>query len=309
MASRVALDAEADQNNTGCATDRILSWVETGKHTFETDYVKRQSIGSTIEPERVPDGKAISISSEHIVEAFSDGHQSHSTDKSLVDLNSQPKPIEMLVGCDGDLLVPSTEQINGTFLKCQKLWRTYVAGADVLPSGCMPAPSLEVYNVIQDIPPLPQDLYKKRIITGRALWHVPSPEFHKGHRSSKHDDNEVWNPEHVCGVEKTFYLWTDKPTKCRISSRPDFRHYISEDTPNGIAILTLCWSYILSARLLEMQKRRIQYSSTILSPLFTDNIAPQSSDITIHLGRASKELVRWLRAVLAQGLEIGRAHV
>ena len=172
----------------------------------------------------------------------------------------------------------------------------------MLPSGCMPAPSLEVYNVIQDIPPLPQDLYKKRIITGRALWHVPSPEFHKGHRSSKHDDNEVWNPEHVCGVEKTFYLWTDKPTKCRISSRPDFRHYISEDTPNGIAILTLCWSYILSARLLKMQKRRIQYSSTILSPLFTDNIVPQSSDITIHLGRASKELVRWLRAVLAQGL-------
>jgi hypothetical protein len=311
MASCVALalDAKADQNNTGSATDRILCWIETGKHTFERDYVKRQAVESTIKPEKVPDKaveKAISTLSKHIVKASSDGHLSHSTNESLVDLNSQPEPIKLLVGCDNDILIPSTEQINGTFLKCQKLWRTYVTKADMLPSGCMPAASLEAYNVIQDIPPLSRDLHKKRIITGRALWHVPSPEFHEAHRASKHDNIKVWNPEHVCSVEKTFYLWTDKPIICEISLQSDFRHYFGseqslEHTPNGLAILILCWSYILSARLLEMQKRRIQYSLTILSPLFTDNVRPQSSDITIHLGRASKELVRWLRAVLAQG--------
>jgi hypothetical protein len=309
MAPFIGLDVKADQNNKGGATDRILRWMKTGKHTFETDYVESQAVGSTIESEKVLDGavgKAISTSSEHTVETSSDSHLSRSTNESLVDLNPQPEPIEWLIGCDGDLLIPSTEQINRTFLKCQNLWRTYLAGSDLLPPGCIPAASLEAYNLMQDVPPLPQDLCRKQIITGRALWHVPCPELPKSCRSPKHDDDEIWNPEHIYGVEKTFYLWTDKPTKCGISSRPDFRHCASgeqpsRNSPNGLAILILCWSYILSVRLLEMQKRSIQYSSTILSPLFAEDIRPQPSDIIIHLGHASKELVRWLRAVLAQG--------
>ena len=72
-----------------------------------TDYVEHQAAGSTIEPEKVPGstvGKVISTSSEHMIDASSDGHLSRSTDESLVDLNSQPDPVELLVGCDDDLL-------------------------------------------------------------------------------------------------------------------------------------------------------------------------------------------------------------
>jgi hypothetical protein len=91
MASYVALHAKADQNNTSSATDRILRWIETGKHTFKTDYAEIQAVRSTVESEEVPDSavrKAITTLSEHMVEASSDGHLSYSTDKSLADLNS-----------------------------------------------------------------------------------------------------------------------------------------------------------------------------------------------------------------------------
>jgi len=32
---------------------------------------------------------------------------------------------------------------------------------------------------MQNMPPLPQDLPRQRIITGQALWHVPHPELPK----------------------------------------------------------------------------------------------------------------------------------
>jgi hypothetical protein len=289
-------------------TSRILGWICTGKHIFETDYVESKAVESTTGTGKVQDGaggKSITTLSRNTVDAPLDGSPSSSTGDSLVDLDSQHEHIELLIGCEGDLLIPSTEQINGTFLRCQNLWRTYIAGADLLPSGCMPASSLAAYNLIQHMPPLPQDLHKKQIITGRALWHVPSPEFDKTHRGLKHD-NGVWNPEYVYGVEKTFYLSIDKPTRCRISPRPDFCHYTSseqpsENAPNGLAILILCWSYILSARLLEMQNRSIRYSPTTLSPLFTKESKVRSGDIVVDLGHTSKQLVRWLCAVLAQG--------
>ena len=118
--------------------------MEMRKHTFETDYIKSQAVGSTFESEKVlygVVGKAISTSFDHIVETSFDGHPSRSNE-SLVNLNSQPGPIKLLVGCDDDLLILSTEQVNGTFLKCQNLWRTYLAGADLLPPSCIPAASL-----------------------------------------------------------------------------------------------------------------------------------------------------------------------
>jgi hypothetical protein len=86
--------------------------METGKHTFEIDYVESQAVRSIIELEKVLDsvvGEAISTLSKHIVETSLDSHPSHLTNKSLIDLNSQPKPIELLIGYNGDLLILSTK--------------------------------------------------------------------------------------------------------------------------------------------------------------------------------------------------------
>lgn len=154
---------------------RILNWISTGNHIFDSDYEKKQS--GSIEA-------ATDVSSfEHIVEISPNGSLN---DEFSEDLSSQPESTKMLVGCDNDLLIPRTEQINSTFLKCQNLWLIYIAQADLLPSGRIPVVSLEAYNLLQDVPPIPQNLHKKQIITGRALWHVPSPEFHDS-------DDETWN--------------------------------------------------------------------------------------------------------------------
>lgn len=213
--------------------------------------------------------------------------------------------VDLLVGCDNDPLIPTSEAINSTFHKGQTLWRTYLANAEMLPSGCLPYESLYAYNVIQDVPPLPQDLYKKQTIMGRALWQVPSPEFHPSDRIWKHDKDEMWNPELIQGVEKSFPLSTERPTRCKMSTLSQFDHITSteqspESAPNGIAILILMWSYILSARLLEMQKRRMRYSFTTLLPVLPHDIKHQSGDIVVHTGSASKSLLRWMCAILVQ---------
>ncbi len=95
-------------------------------------------------------------------------------------------------------------------------------------------------------------------------------------------DDEPWDLEHVFGGQMTFCLWIKKPIICGISSESTF----GKDQlpgPNGLAILTLCWSYIFSVRLLEMQHRRIEYSA-IMSPILTGNFGLQQKDVILSLG-------------------------
>lgn len=302
MASSVALDAEADQRNTYSATDRILRWIRTGKHTFKTDYVGSEASGSTIRTEQIQDGsveKASSALSIHTIKTSSNSSQSDLSEES-VDLNPDPKPIALLVGCQDDPLIPSPDQINYTFLKGQNIWGAYVTHAKSLPSGCIPVRSLDPYVLLQHTPPLPQDLPKKRSITGQAIWDVPSPEFSKSWELLEHTDEGDWNPEFVHGIKKTFPLSISKPIECRISTRSDFR--LDDEEPNGVAILMALWSYIFCVRFLEMQRRRMRYSTTRLSPVLKQDVKPRPRDIVLYFGCASRDLVRWLCAVLAPGL-------
>lgn len=280
MASCVALDAEADQNKTASATDRILRWVETGKHTFETDHVECQSILSTIETEKVPDGadgKAISTSSEHMVEASSDGHQSQSTDKHTSTINSESaltdgsserkSPNKLLTGHNNDPLRPNTEQISYTFLRGERIWSSYFTHAKSLPSGWMPEGWFAPYTLTHNIPPLPQDLPRRKCIVGQALWHVPHPELHQSCQQDVKmaQEDDPWNPELIYNFPKEFFLATQKPLECGICSR----RCHGDEEPDGIAILTICWAYMFTVRFLEMQKRTIRYSSTRLTPVLS----------------------------------------
>ncbi|KAK0103668.1 hypothetical protein ONS95_005679 [Cadophora gregata] len=51
-----------------------------------------------------------------------------------------------------------------------------------------------------------------------------------------------------------------------------------------------------------MQKRSIRYSNTRLTPVLIGEYRPGPDDIAIHLGPASRALVRWFSAILAPGL-------
>lgn len=105
---------------------------------------------STIRTEQIQDSsveKASSALSEHTVKTPSNSSQSDLFEESM-DLNSDPKRIELLVGCQDDPLIPSLDQINHTFLKGQNIWRAYITRAISLPSGFIPAGSLDPYILL-----------------------------------------------------------------------------------------------------------------------------------------------------------------
>jgi hypothetical protein len=278
---------------------RILHWIGTGKNEFETDYVRHKAADSTtigLEGDQGPFVASASESSAHhqgteltpLGSSESENSSSHSQD-------------ELLVGCEGDPLIPTAEEIDRTYLKAQSLWRTLVEDASLFPSGCFPTSSLDPSIMLQDVPPLPQDLSGQLSIKGQSMWNVASPDI----RTPAFAQKDGGNPELVYGVQKDFDLWISEPTKFGITSRDDiFRHCTSgvqppKDAPNGLALCTICWSYIISARLLEMRKKPRKFCSTTLIPVLAKDLNSQPNDIVIDLSRASAGLVRWLCTLLA----------
>ena len=79
---------------------------------------------------------------------------------------------------------------------------------------------------------------------------------------------------------------------------PEFE---GDDQPNFLAILVLAWSYILSARLVELQGQdgsRISYTRSI-APLYCGQ--ESVSSFSVDLGNVDVRTVRWFTAILAPG--------
>jgi hypothetical protein len=279
---------------------RILHWIHTRENEFKTDYVRHKAVGSTSVGLEGNQGPFVASASES---------SAHRQDSELAPLeisesehSSGNGQDEVFVGCEGDPLIPTAEEINTTYTKAQSLWRTLVENASSFPSGCVPTSSLDPSIMMQDVPPLPQDLSGQLSIKGQSMWHVASPELRTPASAQKDDE---WDPELVYGVQKDFDLWISEPTKVGISLRDDiFRHCTSgvqppEEAPNGLAICTICWSYIISARLLEMRKKPRKFYSTTLVPVLAKDFNFQPNDIVINLSGASAKLIRWLCILLA----------
>ena len=274
-------------------TCRIHRWIITGKHVFEDDLSESKATRSKVKTENMYDGSLGQVinATEHATGISPEKSLDHS--KS----SSESEHSKLLVGCENDLLIPSTRHIYLTFLECQSTWRAHLSCANSLPPGYLTAGSLDPGSLLQNMPPLPQDLPRKERIVGQSVWHVTSPSSRD---VTKHQENGKWDPQCVYNTKKTFNLTISKPTEYQISSRSGSR--FNSHQPNGIAILTSLWSYIFCLRFLEMQKRRIWYSLQRLSPVSAKDIKYHPGHIVINLGPASRKLTRWLCCVLAPGL-------
>jgi hypothetical protein len=104
---------------------------------------------------------------------------------------------ELLVGCEGDPLIPTAEEINRTYIKAQSLWQTLVKDASSFPSGCFPTSSLDPSIIMQDVPPLPLDLSGQLSIKGQSMWNVAIPDL-RTPAFARNDDG--CDPELVYGV-------------------------------------------------------------------------------------------------------------
>lgn len=130
-------------------TDRVLCWIRTGNHIFETACVDKKAADSTFNTE---------LGGEATPEASASEQTSVvSHESTLTTSNSN----ELLIGSDNDILIPTTDHINSTFLRGERIWHSYVTNADLLPFGCIPKGWLDPYILIKNIPPLPEDLPRR----------------------------------------------------------------------------------------------------------------------------------------------------
>ena len=287
------------QSEVHMSTDRVFHWILTGNHIFKTAIVNSKAVGSTTKTDTAGDAILEETTKDSV------NHLEHTStvnsESALTDGSSKCKSRnKLLTGHDNDPLRPNTEQISYAFLRGKRIWSSYFTHAKSLPSGWMPEGWLAPYTLMHDIPPLPQDLPRRRYIKGQSLWHVPHPELPQScqQEAKMAQDDDPWNPEHVYNFPKGFFLAIQKPLECGICSR---RCHDNEE-PDNIAILTICWAYMFTVRFLEMQKRPIQYSSTRLTPVLFSSFKARSGDIVVHLKSASRHLIRWLCALLAPGL-------
>ena len=269
---------------------QIYHWIQTGEHRVQTDYAKAASYG-------------IKTGSSDTGQSFIGN--SYDDDVSIISTASPHMPDELL-GADDDVLIPKPADIDRVFQAGRQTWMRHFQLAKLLPRNSLPAELGSPSIMLKDIPALPESLPQGGILVGQPLWHVPSTE-QKGKDAAGSND---WDLEHVHGARKHFCLSYATPIECRSSSQsgsphfgsssyPDDGHWTSA-APEGLLLLTLCWSYILSVRFWELQGKTLCYSPHVLSPKATNPLCARQGDINLHLGEfASHDLVKWLCAVLA----------
>ncbi|KAH6988778.1 hypothetical protein BKA56DRAFT_574578 [Ilyonectria sp. MPI-CAGE-AT-0026] len=196
---------------------------------------------------------------------------------------------EKLLGVDGDILIPKPEDIDRVFLEGRETWAQLVALAESLPRNSLPAGLDDPSIMLNDVPALPP-LPEADLLTGRPVWHIPSAE----HGQDDKTHNKGWDLEQVSGTQKHFTLSFSAPIECYASPQ------VNSATPRGLLLLTLCWSYILSVRLWELQGKTATYTMQALQPRTTKVSHTRQDEINLDMrAPASRDLVRWLSAILA----------
>lgn len=151
--------------------------------------------------------------------------------------------------------------------------------------------------MLKDVPALPDNLPRRGFIIGRPLWHIPDPD-----RTDDADKPE-WDLQYAYGVRKFFHLSCPRPIQCHVYSQHSqltIPGHTLLTAQRGLSFLTMCWSYILSVRILELQGSKPVYSRFSLLPVSAKTFRPTAGEVVLNLGAsASRRLVRWLCAVLS----------
>ncbi|KJZ70798.1 hypothetical protein HIM_09811 [Hirsutella minnesotensis 3608] len=203
-----------------------------------------------------------------------------------------------LLGEEDDLLVPTAADIERTYHDGRATWGSFLHEAVNIPQGLWPTALLDPYITLFDVPALPSELPRSDILHGRPRWYLRQCAQGSGYAEVSVSDDD-WDPAFVYGRRVAFCLGYQDAVSCDILSQPASSYLgLSSKTRRSISVLTLCWSYILSARFLEMQGRRVRYTTHQLQ--LQKEAEPERS--TLYLDGASPELVRWLCAILCPKL-------
>lgn len=194
----------------------------------------------------------------------------------------------LFISEEDDPLIPSASEVRRTFRDGKAVWDALFKQARDIPKGLWPAAMLDPYITLVDVPKLPERLPTGRILYGRPRWHLP-PDI----ANPKPTDQEDGDPTLRCGRRLALFLQAEDPIRSSICQEAaSYSMGLESATTGSLAVLTMCWSYILSVRILEMQGRQVCYSSHHLSP-------QQHEPSVVDLDGASSTLVRWICAILS----------
>lgn len=269
---------------------RVLGWICTGNHVFKADYV-RPAAGSGSVPIDHGDDNNRTAQPPPDASPASPTRSSNST-------SSSSSPVsDRLTGMDSgdvDPLIPPSAAIDRVFRNGRATWTAFLKRANSLPAHTFPAGVGDPSIMLKDVPALPAHLPRRGYITGRPLWHVPDPE-HEGDTAVQRLDLQYLHGRRIC-----FHVSLSKPVECHVYSHPPLPAHDLPSAQRGLSILTMCWSYILSVRLLELQWKTPMYSQHCLRPVSAKSFMPSSGEILLDLGAsACPKLVRWLCAILS----------
>ncbi|OTA02119.1 hypothetical protein A9Z42_0024460 [Trichoderma parareesei] len=148
--------------------------------------------------------------------------------------------------------------------------------------------TLDLMGLAQHGPKMPDDMEGTTELAGYAKWHPAEAPKPAG-------PSNVSHPVRL-GIKRRWDLMKHDLTECEVSDRSSFG--FSDSESNGLAIMFLAWSYILSVFLLEEQKASFVYEEADASS------GPELSaagEFTVDLDDASDEEYRWWSALLSPG--------
>ncbi len=167
----------------------------------------------------------------------------------------------MLNNGDDNPLTPLSAAIDRVFRDGRATWTAFLKRTNSLPAHAFPAGVGDPSIMLHGVPALPAYLPSHGHIAGRPLWHVPDPE-HEGDTAVQDLDLQ-----YLHGRRVYFHVSRPEPVECHVYSHPPLPGHDLPSAQRGLSILTMCWSYILSVRLLELQRRKPMYSQHCLLPV------------------------------------------
>jgi hypothetical protein len=150
--------------------------------------------------------------------------------------------------------------------------------------------SIQLTNLLQRVPALPEDLHQVESVCGHCSWKQASPGCNSPLPDRQGQERHWW-----------LDLPSSKPTFCSLAYQNSYFSF-EESKLNGVSFLFLGWAYILSVNMLERQ--RVGFDYVYYSRKWADQLAfpTKGKDfIEIYIGEATAEEWRWWSAVVMLG--------
>ncbi|KFH44271.1 hypothetical protein ACRE_049120 [Hapsidospora chrysogenum ATCC 11550] len=147
-----------------------------------------------------------------------------------------------------DALLPRVADISRTYRDGRTTLETFLEQADRIPPGLWPSDALNPHITLVDVPGLPEQLPRARFLYGRLRWEIDGDIGRTGCGDQSPGPPGIGSsPACAMGRRVTFWVQVKNPIRCAITSDAAAHVLgVGPETINSLAVLVMCWSYILS---------------------------------------------------------------